>query len=367
MRYPAMRRLTISKYLLVPAIAIILIPGLLHAEESISTVWDDMNWDTNGRWYSDISLTPSTGNNTTGNNTTGNNTTVDTGSSDNTQTVITLPSTNTNTTATLTSAASTTTQDTVGLYLSIGNSGKLPIGTIALRLDSVKPSVETQVKINLPQGVNVNRVFKYGATPDNTTAHWYDFTCDSRGNSLIKPCGEIIVEQGRKTAVLYLIDGQRGDDDLTVNGVIRDDVAFANLPEVVCMLRLLATGGADTWCTVTNASAGDSTMTFAVMGFEGADSNSTLPNMSITPSNSLRSGETSVYFFKGRNVYRGLDTNGTVVVKESDLASLPVTGAGFYAAKLIVAGSSVSTTNVSMACYQLNSYGAKRFLQISCY
>jgi hypothetical protein len=350
MRYLAMR------YQLLLIVALILMPGLLLAGD-ISTLWDEMIWDGNARWYSsDLTLVPTP--------TTGTTTPTTT---DKTKTTIALAPANTTTTARLTSAVSTTTQDTTGLYLTIGNSGKLPIGTITLQVDGAQASVETPVAISLPQGVNVNRVMKYGATPDNRTAHWYDFTCDSNGKNLVKPCGEITVVQGQKTVTLYLIDGQKGDDDLTVNGVIKDDVAFATLPEVTCQLPVVVTAVVDTWCAVTNGSGNDSTMTFTMLGFHKADYTSTLPSISISASNSLKIGETAVYFFQGRNVYKGFNSSGTVVVNESDMAALPSGGPVVYAAKLSVASNSASTTNILMQCYQLDAYGAKRSLPIKCY
>lgn len=55
-----------------------------------------------------------------------------------------------------------------------------------------------------------NRYYAYGPTPDNTTPHWYDFTFDGVTGA------EVV---GGKV-VLHLVDGLRGDDDLTVNNSI---------------------------------------------------------------------------------------------------------------------------------------------------
>ncbi|KJU86146.1 secreted protein containing DUF1566 [Candidatus Magnetobacterium bavaricum] len=128
------------------------------------------------------------------------------------------------TTATISSISATTTPDTNGLNLSIGNSGKLPLGTITFTLTNVQPNVDTQITFYLPQTVTVNRVFKYGPTPTNATSSWYNFTCNSSLSN--KPCGEINVLQGQKVVILHLTDGAIGDNDLTVNGTIVDPVAF---------------------------------------------------------------------------------------------------------------------------------------------
>jgi hypothetical protein len=55
---------------------------------------------------------------------------------------------------------------------------------------------------------------KYGPTPDKHTPHWYDFTYDSQTAT-----GAVI---NNNCITLYFVDGQRGDDDLTVNQVIVD-------------------------------------------------------------------------------------------------------------------------------------------------
>lgn len=53
---------------------------------------------------------------------------------------------------------------------------------------------------------------KYGRTPDNTEPHWYDFTYD----------GQTGAEINGNQVTLHFIDGDRGDDDLQLNGTIVD-------------------------------------------------------------------------------------------------------------------------------------------------
>ncbi len=57
---------------------------------------------------------------------------------------------------------------------------------------------------------NVNGYYAYGPTSDNPTPHWYDFSYDGTTGA------EIV---GNKV-LLHFVDGQRGDDDLAVNGSI---------------------------------------------------------------------------------------------------------------------------------------------------
>jgi hypothetical protein len=73
------------------------------------------------------------------------------------------------------------------------------------------------VKVILPDGVAPGTYYKYGRTPDNPVAHWYEFMYD----------GETGAEINGNLVTLHFIDGQRGDSDLEVNGAIVDPGAPA--------------------------------------------------------------------------------------------------------------------------------------------
>jgi hypothetical protein len=68
------------------------------------------------------------------------------------------------------------------------------------------------VVIKLPAGTTMDQYYKYGPTPANPTAHWYNFMFDGQTGAEIS--GDIIT--------LHFIDGLRGDDDITANGQIFD-------------------------------------------------------------------------------------------------------------------------------------------------
>ena len=53
---------------------------------------------------------------------------------------------------------------------------------------------------------------KYGPTPANPSPHWYDFMYDGT-------TGAVIVNN---SITLHFVDGERGDDDMTVNDIILD-------------------------------------------------------------------------------------------------------------------------------------------------
>ena len=70
------------------------------------------------------------------------------------------------------------------------------------------------VEIYLPDGLSVNTYWKHTATKLNPTPHWYEFMYDSMSDT-----GAII--EGNKIT-LHFQDGERGDNDITINGQIDD-------------------------------------------------------------------------------------------------------------------------------------------------
>jgi hypothetical protein len=73
------------------------------------------------------------------------------------------------------------------------------------------------VDVILPEGVAPTTYYKYGPTPDNPQDHWYEFMYD----------GQTGAEINGNLVTLHFVDGQRGDSDLEVNGVIVDPGAPA--------------------------------------------------------------------------------------------------------------------------------------------
>ena len=89
----------------------------------------------------------------------------------------------------------------------------------------VDSSPVVTVGVFMPAGDTSNMYYKYGPTPDNLTPHWYDFSFD--GTTGAEYVGQVAVVNpddgsivNRSMFLLSYIDGQRGDDDLTVNGEI---------------------------------------------------------------------------------------------------------------------------------------------------
>jgi hypothetical protein len=62
-----------------------------------------------------------------------------------------------------------------------------------------------------PQGVVIEDYYKYGQTPEMPIDHWYQFTYDNQTGLIITSPNQI---------QLFFVDGERGDDDITVDGYI---------------------------------------------------------------------------------------------------------------------------------------------------
>jgi cyclophilin family peptidyl-prolyl cis-trans isomerase len=96
-------------------------------------------------------------------------------------------------------------------------------GFYQFRVSLLQGVANTAVSIAFPEGTVPDTYYKYGKTPGNSTPHWYEFMWDDESKT-----GAVI--QGN-VVTLYFADGQRGDDDLTINGVIVDPGAPAFLAE----------------------------------------------------------------------------------------------------------------------------------------
>ena len=70
----------------------------------------------------------------------------------------------------------------------------------------------TTVVLYFPVGTSFDTYYKYGPTPINDIDHWYEFLYD----------GQTGAEMDGHVITLHFVDGQRGDDDLTVDGLVFD-------------------------------------------------------------------------------------------------------------------------------------------------
>ena len=68
----------------------------------------------------------------------------------------------------------------------------------------------TTLTLVLSESLPITSYFNFGPTPDNPEAHLYEFLFDETTGA------EFLEDR----ILLHFVDGQRGDHDLTVNGVI---------------------------------------------------------------------------------------------------------------------------------------------------
>jgi hypothetical protein len=101
-----------------------------------------------------------------------------------------------------------------------------PFGHFDLAAYSLELGAATTLTLFLPPWETVNTYYKFGPTPENPSAHWYEFLFDGTTGA------EILSDR----VVLQFVDGQRGDDDLSANGVIVD-------PSTPAILRTLSITG----------------------------------------------------------------------------------------------------------------------------
>ena len=99
----------------------------------------------------------------------------------------------------------------------------LPLGLFSFRVEGVTPGGATTVTLFLPPGMTLSTYYKYGRIPLDLSPlpRWYEFLFDGSTGA------EIFADR----IVLHFMDGQRGDDDLTVNGVIVDPSGPAELSD----------------------------------------------------------------------------------------------------------------------------------------
>jgi hypothetical protein len=89
---------------------------------------------------------------------------------------------------------------------------EFPFGFFDFSIDGLNPGEAVNVTLILHNAPAISKYYKYGMTPDNITPHWYEFTYDGQTGAEIS--GNIII--------LHFVDGLRGDEDITVNGSIKE-------------------------------------------------------------------------------------------------------------------------------------------------
>jgi len=112
-------------------------------------------------------------------------------------------------------------------------------GFLGFEARGLVPGAAVDVRLILPPGEAPVKYFKFGPTPGNTVPHLYEFTLD----------GATGAEMNNRVITLHLVDGGRGDSDLSANGNIVDPGAPALVAEISD-----SDGGGGGGCSVNNAS-----------------------------------------------------------------------------------------------------------------
>ena len=94
---------------------------------------------------------------------------------------------------------------------------QFPLGFLAFTVQGLALGESTTVTLFNAAGVTPDTYYKYGPTPDNPTAHWYEFLFNGTTGAEIQS----------DRIVLHFVDGQRGDEDLVANGNIVDPGGLA--------------------------------------------------------------------------------------------------------------------------------------------
>lgn len=105
---------------------------------------------------------------------------------------------------------------------------QFPLGFLTFAIRGFTNGGAVTVDLLYPTGIVVNAYYKFGAETGQPTPHWYSFAFDGfTGAEFLTP-GHLR---------LHFIDGLRGDDDLTANGIITDDggpvLATSNAPRIL--------------------------------------------------------------------------------------------------------------------------------------
>ncbi len=87
-----------------------------------------------------------------------------------------------------------------------------PFGFFDFSIDGLDPGEAITVSLILHDAGSVGKYYKYGMTPDSLKSHWYEFMFNGQTGAQIN--GNVIT--------LHFVDGLRGDEDITVNGSIKE-------------------------------------------------------------------------------------------------------------------------------------------------
>ncbi|NNE68926.1 MAG: tandem-95 repeat protein [Rhodothermales bacterium] len=192
-----------------------------------------------------------------------------------------------------------------------------PAGFLDFQVRGGTGNEASTLTIYLEQGTTANAYYKYGPTPDNPTPHWYNFLYDGR-------TGAVIVGN---EITLHFVDGERGDDDLTKDGVITDPGAPAVTPNKVPSAQpdasTIAEDNGVTINVLENDSDGDGDTLSILQVTEPSNGTATIVNGTVqyTPDENFFGEDSFSYLVSDGN---GGTTSTTVTVTVTAVNDAPV-------------------------------------------
>lgn len=113
-----------------------------------------------------------------------------------------------------------------------------PLGFLDYEITGLDDGAATTVTILLPEDTTVDTFYKYGPTATNSSDHWYEFLYDA-----VTETGAQFFDDDSDgdtdRVILHFVDGGRGDDDLTENGVIVDPGAVTAIAPTITFVSAL--------------------------------------------------------------------------------------------------------------------------------
>jgi len=116
-------------------------------------------------------------------------------------------------------------------------------GFLSFLVKGLAPGGAVDVDLIVHTGALPDSYYKYGPTALNQVKHWYQFDYDPQTGTGANVNGNVIT--------LHLVDGERGDSDLSPNGEIYDPGAIATNIAIAG-----SSGGGGGGCAMTTMSGG---------------------------------------------------------------------------------------------------------------
>ncbi|MDA8746084.1 hypothetical protein N9N28_15780, partial [Rubripirellula amarantea] len=140
-----------------------------------------------------------------------------------------------------------------------------PTGFFDFEVDGINAGAATTVTFFLPPDSGINTWYKYGLEPGDTSGdeHWYEFLFDGTTGAVFNG----------NEVTLHFVDGLRGDNDLTENGIIVDPGAGGIAPN---QLPVLTTDTEAVTAVVNNPSTNSGTFSDMEDGIAGLTLSATI-------------------------------------------------------------------------------------------